>query len=94
MARTKANSITLRQSMVVLGSMVHKNIKNQYRRSVLGVLWTVLNPLLTMLVLTFVFSKVFGRSGTDLDYPVYVMSGNVIFSFMRAATTTDRKSVV
>lgn len=94
MRRQRANSITLRQSMVVLTSMVRKNIKTQYRRSVLGILWTVLNPLLTMLVLAFVFSRVFQRSNAFLDYPVYIMSGNVVFNFMRAATTTALVSLV
>ena len=67
-------------------TMVKKNIKNQYRRSFLGVLWTVLNPLLTMLVLAFVFSQIFGRKGIDMDYPVYVLSGSIVFTLMRMAT--------
>ena len=94
MRKPKANSITLRQSMVVLTSMVRKNVKTQYRRSVLGILWTVLNPLLTMLVLTFVFSRVFERTNNYMDYPVYVMAGNVVFGFMRAATATALVSLV
>lgn len=94
MQHNKANSITLRQSMVVLGSMIQKNIKTQYRRSVLGVLWTVLNPFLTMLVMAFVFSKIFGRNMSSLDYPVYVMSGNIVFGFLRTATSTALTALV
>ena len=85
--KIKANGLQFKKSMVIMWAMVKKNIKNQYRRSVLGILWTVLNPLLTMLVMAFVFSKIFGRGVINMDYPVYVLSGNIVFSFMRTATT-------
>lgn len=92
--KIKANALQARKSMVILESMVRKNIKNQYRRSFLGVLWTVLNPLLTMLVMAFVFSNIFGRQGISMDYPVYVLSGNIVFSFMRAATSNSLTCIV
>ena len=85
--KSKANALQFRKSLVVLGSMVKKNIKNQYRRSVLGIFWTVLNPLLNMLVMWFVFNKIFGRTSSDLFYPVYILSGTITFNFMRGATT-------
>ena len=48
------------QQAYLLRLLVRRNIKNQYYRSFIGVLWTVLNPLLNMLVMTLVFSKLFG----------------------------------
>ena len=92
--RVRANELQFKKSMVVLGSLVGKNIKNQYRRSVLGILWTVLNPLLNMLVMAFVFSKIFGRNSINMDYPVYVLSGNIVFSLMRASTTSSLTCMV
>ena len=92
--RVRANELQFKKSMVVLGSLVGKNIKNQYRRSVLGILWTVLNPLLNMLVMSFVFSKIFGRNSINMDYPVYVLSGNIVFSLMRASTTSSLTCMV
>ena len=83
----KANGLQFKKSMVIMWAMVKKNIKNQYRRSVLGIFWTVLNPLLTMLVMAFVFSNIFGRGDINMDYPVYVLSGNIVFNLMRTATT-------
>ena len=65
-----------------------------YRRSFLGILWTVLNPLLNMFVMAFVFSRIFGRTGIGMDYPVYVLSGNIVFGFMRTATVTAMPSLV
>ena len=92
--KSKANALQFKKSLVVLGSMVKKNIKNQYRRSVLGVFWTVLNPLLNMLVMWFVFDKIFGRSSSGLFYPVYILSGTIVFNFMRASTTTSMTCMV
>ncbi|MDE5601176.1 MAG: ABC transporter permease, partial [Clostridia bacterium] len=86
--------LQFRKSVVILGSMVQKNIKNQYRRSVLGIIWTVLNPLLNMLVMWFVFDKIFGRSSDELFYPVYILSGTIVFNFMRAATTGSLQCMV
>ena len=90
----KANPISTKKVLVMLGCLVEKNIKNQYRRSMLGVVWTVLNPLLNMLVMAFVFSKLFGRNSINMDYPVYVLSGNIVFGLMRSATTMAMPSLV
>lgn len=92
--KAKANALQFKKSMVILGSLVQKNIKNQYRRSALGVLWTVLNPVLNMLVMWFVFDKIFGRSSSELFYPVYIMSGTIVFTLMRTATTTSLPCMV
>ena len=90
----KANPISLHKIVVILGCLVKKSVKTQYRRSFLGILWTVLNPLLNMFVMSFVFSHLFGRAGIGMDYPVYVLSGNIVFGFMRTATTTAMPSLV
>ena len=91
--RVRANELQFKKSIVILGSLVGKNIKNQYRRSVLGILWTVLNPLLNMLVMAFVFGNFF-KNDISMDYPVYVLSGNIVFSLMRASTTSSLTCMV
>lgn len=65
--------------------MVLRSIKTRYKRSVLGVGWTLLNPLLTTLVLTIVFSTLF-RFQIE-HYPVYILSGLLAWNFF--ASTTD-----
>ncbi len=75
------------QQLYLLRLLVRRNIKNQYYRSFIGILWTVLNPLLNMIVMAFVFINLFGSEGIALDYPIYVLSGNIIFGIMRASTT-------
>lgn len=83
-----------KQSMYVLSSLVKKNIKTQYRRSTLGILWTVLNPLLNMIVLSIVFSQILGRDMVGVDYPVYVLTGNMVFNLLRQATASALPSLV
>ena len=92
--RVRANELQFKKSIVVLVSLVGKNIKNQYRRSVLGIFWTVLNPLLNMLVMSFVFTSFFNDGTIGMDYPVYIMSGNIVFALMRAATTSSLECMV
>lgn len=53
----------------------------------MGILWTVLNPLLTMLVMAFVFSSFFGTQDIGLDYPIYLLTGNIVFSLVSSSTT-------
>ena len=78
----------IRRSMNTLFSMVNRNVRNQYRNSTLGILWTVLNPLLNMVVMAVVFSLLFGRNEMDgIFYPVYVLSGNIVFGLLRNSTS-------
>ena len=61
-----------------------RTLKARYKRSVLGVVWTLLNPLLMMVVLTLVFSSYF-RSTIE-HYPVYVLSGLIAWNFLSSTT--------
>lgn len=69
----------------LLYELVLRDIKIKYRRSVLGVLWTVLNPLLMMVILYVVFSKLF-RFEIE-NYAIYILSGQVLFNYYQMATT-------
>ena len=75
----------------LLFELIKKNIKLKYRRSYLGILWTLLEPLLTMLVMTLVFGTLFGRD--DPQYPVYILSGRLLFAFFSSATKSGLKSI-
>lgn len=75
----------------LLFELVKKNIKLKYRRSYLGILWTLIEPLLTMMVLTLVFGKFFGRD--DRQFPIYVLCGRLLFSFFSAGTKGGLKAV-
>ena len=59
----------------LLNELVARDIKIKYRRSVLGVLWTLLNPLFMMIILSVVFSNLFKF---DIDnFPLYILSGQI-----------------
>lgn len=64
--------------------LVSRDIKLKYRRSVLGYLWSILNPLLIMCVMTIVFSTMFQRNIDN--FPVYLFCGQVMFNFMNTST--------
>ena len=84
---------SFRKNANIVFELVLKSIKVQYRNSVIGALWTVLNPLLNMIVMYLVFSFVFGYGDTP-TYPLYIFCGNILFSFVRASTTQSLTSVV
>lgn len=82
----------------ILQQLVTKDFKLKYRRSVLGIAWSVLNPLLMMIVMAIVFSTIFaqGRNGsiTPDMYPLYLIVGNVTFSVMSDSTTQAMNSIL
>lgn len=78
----------------LVDQLVQRDIKTKYRRSVLGLLWTVLNPLLMMTVLSIVFSYFFSRYGDVENFPVYLLCGQVIFNFFNESTSIAMGSIV
>ena len=70
----------------LLSQLVIRDFKVKYKRSVLGVLWSVLYPLLMMMVMAIVFSNMFKFSMEGVNYLVYLMSGLVIFNYFSEAT--------
>ena len=76
----------------LLRLLVKRDFVSRYRKSVLGLLWSLLNPLLTMLVMTLVFSYLF-RFQIE-NFPVYLLSGQIIFGFFSESTTLAMSSVI
>jgi lipopolysaccharide transport system permease protein len=72
--------------------LVSRDIKLKYRRSILGYLWSVLNPLLTMSIMVVVFSSMLAR-GIE-NFPVYLLSGQILFAFMNGAAARAIPSVL
>ena len=76
----------------LLFQLVARDNKVKYKRSVLGYFWSLLNPLLMMIVMTAVFSNVFRF---DIpNFPVYFLCGNLLFSFFQEATTLSMSSLI
>ena len=64
----------------LLKNLISRELKKKYRQSVLGYVWCVLNPLLVMIIMTVVFSRVFRNSIEN--FPVYVFAGRMMYSFI------------
>jgi ABC-type polysaccharide/polyol phosphate export permease len=75
----------------LLQLLILNNIKTRYKRSVLGVLWTLLSPLLIMTVLAIAFSTLFRFSLPN--YPVYLLSGLILWNFFSQTTTTAMQAI-
>ena len=77
--------------LFLITQLVIRDFKIKYKRSIFGVFWSFLNPLLTMTVQFLVFSTLF-KSDTR-SYPVYLLSGVVCFSFFSECTTMCLTSI-
>lgn len=79
----------------ILRQLVSKDFKLKYRRSALGVAWSVLNPLMMMAVMAVVFSALAGRSAEGIpSFPLYIILGNVTFSLMSESTSQGMSSII
>lgn len=79
LTKGKLISVIWKKYRFLIEQLVARDFKTKYKRSVLGYLWSFLNPLLTMLVQYIVFSTIF-KSGIE-NYPVYLLSGIILFNF-------------
>ncbi|UZP03132.1 ABC transporter permease [Clostridium botulinum] len=75
----------------LLWEFVKRDIKLKYRNSILGILWSMLNPLLVMVVLTFIFSNLFKNKIPN--FPVYCLSGRLIYDFFSQSTNQCMNSI-
>lgn len=82
---------TFYQYKDLIRELVGRDIKLKYRRSFLGYVWSILNPLLIMIVMTIVFSAMFHHNIEN--YPVYLFTGRMLYEFLSTSTNQAMKSV-
>lgn len=83
---------SLKRYKFLIQQLVSRDFKTKYKRSVLGVLWSFLNPLLTSFVMYIVFSNLFRF---DIAYyPVYLIIGTVLYNFFSESTNMCLSSIV
>ena len=80
-----------RNEFFLLSEVVKKNFSAKYKDSTLGIIWTVLNPLLQMTILTIVFSTLFSRN--IANYPVYVLSGKCVYSLFSKSCSVSLNAI-
>jgi ABC-2 type transport system permease protein len=88
----RAIYVTFLRYRYLLSNLISRDFKVKYRRSVLGILWSLLNPILLMLIQAAVFSRIFNTS-TEY-FPVYLIMGQTLFTFYNEATSSSLFSVV
>ncbi len=74
--------------------LISRDFKVKYKRSVLGILWSLLNPILTMAVMAVVFSQMFKFKVEGVNYIVYLMTGIIMFNYFSQASNMAMTSVV
>ena len=85
---------SLQKYKFLLQQLISRDFKVKYKRSVLGVLWSLLYPILTMTVMALVFSNVFKFSTPGVNYLVYLLTGLVMFNYFSEASNLSMSSVV
>ena len=75
----------------LLMELVKKGIRLKYRRSYLGIVWSLLEPLLTMIVLTIVFGTLYGN--TDKTFPIYILTGRLLYTYYSNSTKVALKTI-
>lgn len=80
-----------KQYWFVIRQLTQKEIKRKYSRSKLGVLWSILNPLLHMIVMSAIFSTIF-KHNID-NYPIYFLGGHIVWDFYTASTRSVMTSL-
>ncbi len=82
----------IRKYRFLLEQLVSRDFKTKYKRSVLGVLWSLLYPLLTMLIMNFIFSNVFKFAVPN--YPLYIFSGLLVWNYFNDAINQSMLSII
>ncbi len=85
---------SLKKYKFLLSQLISRDFKVKYKRSVLGILWSLLYPVLTMCVMAIVFSNVFKFSTPGVSYLVYLETGLIMFNYFSEATNLSMSSVV
>ena len=82
----------LLKNQFLFEELVKRDFKVKYKRTVLGMGWSILSPLLTLLVMNIVFSHFFGRGMKH--YTIYLFCGNLLFNYYREATSNGMNSLM
>lgn len=82
----------LRQYQFLFEELVKRDFKKKYKRTILGMAWSILSPLLTLLVMAMVFTKFFGKNTPH--FIIYMCCGNLIFAYFSESTTQGMSSLL
>jgi lipopolysaccharide transport system permease protein len=78
----------------LIAFLVWRDVKVRYRQTVLGALWAMIQPLMTMIIMAFVFGRLAGMPSDGVPYPVFCFAGLVLWNLFSQAVTSASASVV
>ena len=83
---------TLKKHQFLFEELVKRDFKKKYKRTILGMAWSILSPMLTLLVMRLVFTRFFGR--TTAHYTTYLFCGNLVFSYFNESTSQGMSALM
>ena len=92
MKRVLIKKEDIKQYVFVIKELTAREIKRKYARSSLGIIWSVLNPLLLMIVMSLIFSTMF-KSSID-NFPIYYLTGYIFWGLFSGATNSAMSALV
>lgn len=84
--------LKIKQNQFLFEELVKRDFKKKYKRTILGMLWSLISPLMTLLVMSIVFKQFFGRNTPH--YTIYLFSGNLVFQFFKDSTYGGMSSLM
>lgn len=82
----------LEEHKFLFSELVKRDFKKKYKNTYLGMVWSILSPLLTLTIMSLVFTNFFGRS--QPHYIIYLFSGNIVYSFFNESTSNGMGSLL
>ena len=82
----------IREHKFLFSELVKRDFKKKYKSTYLGMIWSILSPLLTLLIMSLVFTNFFGRN--QPHYTIYLFCGNIIFSYFSDSTSGGMGSLL
>lgn len=93
MLSIKAHINTLKNSRFLLSELVKRDLTVKYKRSALGILWSVLQPIFIMGIMVLVFQNGFGNDGLKY-FPIYVLIGKIMWDLFSQTTVFGMGSIL
>lgn len=94
MTKVKGIFINFKRYWFLMTQLISRDFKKKYKRSILGIVWSLLNPILMMAVMAVVFSQMFRFKVEGVNYLVYLMTGLIMFNYFSQASNMAMTSVV
>ena len=82
----------LKKNQFLFEELVKRDFKQKYKRTVLGMGWSLLSPLLQLLIMNIIFKSFFGESVEH--YTIYLFCGNLVYNYFRESTTGGMNALV